>query len=229
MTQFLLMLADAAQATGETAKQVVTKAADVPMPPAPESFGWVDGVVVAAILWGLLRGYQHGFTGEMWSVLGGIVILVVPFFGYLYVGTLLKPLYTGIVTEPWVNWIAFLGLTFALLLIYELIREKYLGRIQLFIRSGVESAGGALGGAVRMMFFVLWLMLVVFLMPQATQGHYWVGYQSLTGHWVLQRLSNIEPVVRPSYYAAQKELKELEESLKPKQIDPVTGERIRPK
>ncbi|GEM_PF-3431978 len=223
------MLADAAQATGETAKQVATKAAEVPMPPAPEGFGWVDGLVVAAILWGLIRGYQHGFTGEMWSVLGGVLLLVVPFWGYLFLGTLLKPLYTGIVTAPWVNWIAFLGLTFLLLLIYELIREKYLGRIQLFIRSGVESAGGALGGAVRMSFFVLWLMLVVFLMPQASQPHYWVGYKSLTGHWVLQRLTNIEPDVRPSYQVAVKELEDFEKGLRPKEIDPQTGQKVRPK
>jgi uncharacterized membrane protein required for colicin V production len=223
------MMLAAAQASGETASQIATKAVETPMPPAPDGFGWADGFVVAAILWGLIRGYQHGFTGEMWSVLGGIVILIVPFFGYHFLGTLLKPLYAGIVTEPWVNWIAFLGLTFLLLLIYELIREKYLGRIQLFIRSGIESAGGAIGGAVRMMFFALWLMLVIFLMPQQTQGHYWVGYKSLTGHWVLQRLPNIEPMVRPSYYAALKELEEFKQGLKPKQIDPATGERIRPK
>jgi uncharacterized membrane protein required for colicin V production len=207
--------------TAESAANAVTEA--LKEPPAPTGLGAVDYIVIAILIFGVVRGFKSGFTGEIWSLIGTAVVVAVPFFLFAPLSPKLQPFFGAIVNKAYADWLSFLMLTFSTLLVYELIHVRLLGKVNLMMWSQIETLCGMIAGALRMALVCAWLLSAILLMPNVNLMHLFCGWRSQTGYTLMQYSPVIKASARSTYVDAEAELAELKKRLDRKELDLDTG------
>ncbi len=156
---------------------------------AMAGFNYVDGIVAALLLFGIVDGTRRGLSGEIATLVATAVSGVVAWkFGGWASGLILKN--TSFTAQEATVSGVIIVFVLAYLLLW-IIRKSLKAMMNFNFKGKAERLGGAFCGLVRWTVYTTILLLVALFIPNA-KVQKTVGDDSVSGHFVMQR-------VRPLY------------------------------
>lgn len=128
----------------------------------PES-NWVDIIVVIFLIRGGYIGYNLGFSVELFKLLGVVVATVLSLIFYAQIGEWFSS--HSFLSIQVANFISFLALFFALILVFKIIRILLFRILHLELFGGLEKWGGFSLGLFRSLIFASLFVFALTLLP----------------------------------------------------------------
>lgn len=178
-------------------------------------------VVVGALLYGVWSGLRKGFSGEMFRVVGLILMVVFALGFYIPVGQLVKAA-TGWAEEP-ANLAAFVGIAMGVYLAAAVMGRRIHRRMEKGrFAAVVENVGGVLAGMVRMAIVMAWVSVALSL----TRSEFWhheVAHKSRFGSYVVEQFPAVAAMVDKQFPEKMWPLQNLKRRPEPTDAEAGTG------
>ena len=192
-------------------------------------FNIVDIAVVILILFGLVRGYMKGLSGELAGLLSAAVAVVGGWYGYRPLGNYLAE--NTRLSDSAANAAAFTLALVGAYLLMRILRLVLRSLMEFSFKGKIEKIGGLLAGGIRMTVVTGALVLLMALLPHEGT-HRLVAEESVFGSSIFNTLGPVyekmleehpELQIRQKEYPAVEEEPAVEED---SDREPIQGEEI---
>ncbi len=192
-------------------------------------FNIVDILVVILILFGLIRGYMKGLSGELAGLFSAAVAVVGGWYGYRPLGNYLAE--NTRLSDSAANAAAFTLALAGAYLLMRILRLVLRSLMEFSFKGKIEKIGGLLAGGIRMTVVAGALTLLMALLPHE-DIHRLVAEESVFGSSVFNTLGPVyekmleeypELQIRRKEYPAVEEESAAEED---RDWEPIPGEEI---
>lgn len=190
------------------------------------SFGgnWYDIVVIAALIYGVVAGVRHGFSGEIILVLGMLLMVALAMSFYASVGEWLQSV-TSLTVEL-ANLVAFVSIAVLVYIVTVAVRLAVHRKLkERPFAALVENIGGGVAGLLRMLVVMTWLTVVLSLSPSP----FWreqAAYRSRFGAFVVEQFPAVAGVTKKQFSEKVWFLKDLKRPEEPNVED--SGSQTKP-
>jgi uncharacterized membrane protein required for colicin V production len=150
-----------------------------------QSINLVDLAALLAVLWGMVRGFRRGLSGELSQLIGAAAALVFGINVYRPLGAWLAGVTRLAGRSAGVG--AFLATLAAALVVWIALRALFRRLMRVVIEEQCDTWLGLAAGAGRALLFIAMAVVAMTLWPNPTLNRV-VGEESLAGRTVLRLL-----------------------------------------
>ncbi len=159
----------------------------------PFGMNWYDAVLVLGIVYGIWSGVRNGFSAEVITAVGLVMMVVLAIGFYHHVGAWMQNR-TGWDGDL-ANLVAFVGIAVVVFVItfvtQNVVRRKRKAKVFSAI---AENIGGAVAGSLRMAVIATWLTVLLCLV-RSDFWHEQIAQNSQYGSWLVDHLPTVAAVV----------------------------------